>query len=70
MLSQVPGVSSEFCPPLKTDSNLVFHTAISLSKMVGDNYSNLYDGTGDVGANANDMRNWRVNLNNRHHFQG
>ena len=29
----------------------------------GDNYSNIYDGVGDLGVNGNDKWNYRFNLN-------
>ena len=34
----------------------------------GDDYSNIYDGVGDVGANGNDRWNKRFNINARYYF--
>ena len=34
----------------------------------GDNYGNLYDGIGHLGANGNNSWNWRVNFNFRYYF--
>ena len=34
----------------------------------GDDYSNIYNGVGDVGANGNTDWNWRVNFNFRYYF--
>lgn len=34
----------------------------------GDNYNNIYDGVGDVGANGNDRWNKRFNINARYYF--
>ena len=34
----------------------------------GDDYGNIYDGVGDLGANGNNDWNWRLNFNFRYYF--
>ena len=49
-------------------SDLVFSDGNLYVGNEGDDYSNIYDGVGDLGANGNNDWNWRINFNFRYYF--
>jgi len=49
-------------------SDLVYSTGNLFIGNIGDDYSNVYQGVGDFGANGNDRRNMRFNINFGYYF--
>lgn len=49
-------------------SDLVYSTGNLFIGNIGDDYSNIYDGVGDFGANGNHQRNMRFNINFGYYF--
>ncbi len=49
-------------------SDLVYSTGNLFIGNIGDDYSNVYQGVGDFGANGNDQRNMRFNINFGYYF--
>jgi hypothetical protein len=49
-------------------SDLVYSTGNLFIGNIGDNYSNIYDGVGDFGADGNNRRNMRFNINFGYYF--